>query len=210
MSLPISLSTLVAFCILNVGFALIPGPDVLCIVSNSLQRGRRAGWGVCAGMATAQLFHATCATLGLSAVLLAVPTAYLAVKTAGALYLAWLGVRMIRRPASIESAPQATPFSQPFAQGALSTLLNPKIALFAVSILPQFLDATRSDVVAQTIALCGLWIGSGTAMNLITATVAAQTRGLLRARPRVFERMQQAAGAALLALAARIAVERTR
>ena len=210
MSLPISLSTLIAFSVLNVGFALIPGPDVLCIVSNSIARGWRAGWLVCTGIATALLFHATCATLGLSAVLLAVPTAYVAVKTAGALYLAWIGVRMIRRPARLEPALRPNALSHPFAQGALTNLLNPKIALFAVSILPQFLDATRPDTVAQTVALCALWIATGTATNLVTATAAARARGLLRARPRLFERMQQAAGAALVGLAARIAAERAR
>lgn len=210
MTAPISAATALAFCVINVGFALIPGPDVLCIVSNAVARGRRAGWGVCMGIACALLFHATCAVAGLSALLLAVPTAYLAVKIGGALYLAWIGVRLIRQPVRLAAERAPTLLAHPFAQGAMTNLLNPKIALFAAAILPQFIDPARGHVALQTAALAALWIASGTAMNLVTATAAAQLRHLLLARPRLFERMQQAAGAALLALAARIALDKAR
>lgn len=210
MSLPISLATVFTFCTLNIGFALIPGPDVICIVTNSMARGRSAGAWVCLGIATALLFHAGCAIAGLSAILLGLPKAYLVVKIAGACYLVWLSVRMIRHPAVIDITPSTSVLDHPFVQGAVTNLLNPKIALFAVAILPQFIDVSRGAVVMQTATLCLLWIVSGTATNLLTAVIAAQMRRVLLARPRVFKRMQQMAGIILFGLAARIAFDRVR
>lgn len=83
-------ATLLAFTMLNIGFALIPGPDVICILTHAVTRGTRAGAAVCAGIACAALVHVAAASLGLTAFLAAVPTAFVAVKAAGAVYLVWL------------------------------------------------------------------------------------------------------------------------
>ncbi len=206
----IDTSTLVAFVLLNVSFALIPGPDVLCILSNAVTRGQRAGASVCFGIATGCLFHVACATLGLSAVLLAVPAAFFVVKLVGALYLLWLGWQMLRHPLPVTGAASAHALRSPFVQGVLSNVLNPKIAIFFVAILPQFIVPERGNVAAQALWLGLVSIATGTAVNLVTATLGARARALLLARERLFRRIQQAAGCMLIGLGLRVALERAR
>ncbi len=202
--------TLLAFTLLNMSFALIPGPDVFCILGNAIARGARAGVLVCLGIASGALFHVACATLGLGAVLLAVPTLFVLVKACGAAYLIWLGVQMLRHPASPNSLPAPTGLRSPFAQGALSNLLNPKIALFFVAILPQFVVPENGRPELQALLLGLVSVTSGTAVNLVTALLGARTRELLQARARAFERIQQAAGACLIGLGVRVALDRVR
>jgi threonine/homoserine/homoserine lactone efflux protein len=193
-------------------FALIPGPDVVCILGNAIGRGARAGAQVCLGIATACLFHVACATLGLAALLLAVPTAFLAVKLAGAAYLCWMGVQMLRAPASIDglqsSGAAPSRWNAPFVQGALSNLLNPKVALFFVAILPQFIDPARGNPALQALVLGLVSIASGTAVNLVTAALGARARRFLLARQKLFQRAQQAAGGLLIGLGVRVAVQK--
>ncbi len=203
----IELPTLLAFTIMNMGFALIPGPDVLCILSHSVAQGPRAGYRVCLGIATACLFHAVCAALGLTAILAAVPSAFFIVKVAGALYLAWLGWRMLRHPAELVEAAGGRSAS-PFLRGALSNLLNPKIALFFLAILPQFVRPERGTPELQALVLGLVSIVSGTAVNLVTATLGGQARRFFLTRTKVLRWLQQAAGVLLLGFAVRVAAER--
>lgn len=201
-------STLLAFTLLNMSFALIPGPDVICILTNSVARGARAGATVCAGIACAALVHVAAAALGLTAVFLAVPTAFLVVKAVGAAYLAWIGWQMLRRPASLDLRPGTSRWSSPFAQGAVSNLLNPKIAIFFLAILPQFIDPALGSPGLQAAILGIVSIASGTAVNLCTAALGGRARRWLVAKPRLFKRLQQWAGGALVGLGAKVALER--
>lgn len=209
MHLPVDTTTLLAFTLLNMSFALIPGPDVVCILSNAIGRGARAGAAVCLGIAAGSLFHVACATLGLSALLLAVPPAFTAVKTAGAAYLLWLGWKMLRRPGALDDGGGGL-LRRPFAQGALSNLLNPKVALFFVAILPQFVSPSRGGVAAQALLLGLVSIASGLAVNLMTTTLGAHARRLLLAHAGSFAHLQQLAGGALVVLGLRVALERSR
>lgn len=206
----IATSTLLAFTLLNMSFALIPGPDVICILSNSVSRGGAAGIKVCLGIACAALVHVAAASLGLTAFLAAVPTAFLAVKAIGAVYLMWLGWQMLRHPAPVGIEPRRSRWSSPFAQGALSNLLNPKVAIFFLAILPQFIDPTLGHPGLQAAVLGLVSIASGTAVNLCTATLGGRARHWLLAKPRVFQRFQQVAGATLMGLGVKVALERAR
>lgn len=206
----ISLSTLIAFTLLNMSFALIPGPDVLCILTNSVSRGTRAGVQVCLGIACAALVHVTAASLGLSAFLAAVPTAFVAVKVLGAMYLVWIGWQMLRSPVTVSAAPRPSRWNAPFAQGAVSNLLNPKIAIFFLAILPQFVDPARGHPGLQAALLGIVSIVSGTAVNLCTATLGGRARSFIIERPSLFQRFQQLAGAALVGLGIRVALDRAR
>jgi threonine/homoserine/homoserine lactone efflux protein len=203
-------ATLLAFTVLNMGFALIPGPDVLCILSNAVARGTRAGVLVCAGIASAALVHVAVAALGLTAMLAAVPTAFVAVKLAGAAYLAWIGWQMLRRPVSLGVQRPHSPFASPFAQGAVSNLLNPKIAMFFLAVLPQFIDPARGHSGLQALLLGLVSIVSGTAVNLCTATLGGRARRWIVGRPGLFQRLQQLAGGALIGLGLKVALERAR
>jgi threonine/homoserine/homoserine lactone efflux protein len=204
----IAFSTLIAFTLLNMSFALIPGPDVICILSNSISRGARAGYLVCFGIASACLFHVTCASLGLTAVLAAIPSAFLVVKAIGAGYLIWLGWQMLRHPSGSAVSASSGSLRSPFVQGALSNLFNPKIAIFFLAILPQFIQPSHGHPGLQAAILGLVSIVSGTAVNLVTATLGARARQFLVSRDRLFKRFQQASGALLIALAARVAVEK--
>lgn len=205
-------ATLLAFTMLNIGFALIPGPDVICILTNAVTRGTRAGAAVCAGIACAALVHVAAASLGLTAFLAAVPTAFVAVKAAGAAYLVWLGWQMLRRPAALDAAMNdtASRWRSPFAQGAVSNLLNPKIAIFFLAILPQFVDPTLGHPGPQTAVLGLASIVSGTAVNLCTAALGGRARRCLSALPMLFQRLQQMAGMALVGIGVKVALERAR
>lgn len=203
-------TTLVGFTLLNMSFALIPGPDVICILSNSVSRGGRAGAMVCAGIACAALVHVAAASLGLTAFLAAVPTAFLVVKWVGAAYLVWLGWQMLRNPVRLDAAASTTRWSSPFAQGALSNLFNPKMALFFLAILPQFIEPSHVHPGLQVAMLGMLSIVSGAAVNLCTASLGGRARQWLVARPGVFQRFQQCAGAALAGLGIKVALARVR
>lgn len=203
-------TTLLAFTLLNMSFALIPGPDVICILTNAVSRGHRAGVLVCAGIACAALVHVAAASLGLTAFLAAVPTAFFAVKIAGAVYLVWLGWQMLRRPTSFDSQPSSSRWASPFAQGAVSNLLNPKIAIFFLAILPQFIDPSLGHPGLQAAVLGVVSIVSGTAVNLCTAALGGRAGHWLAAKPTLFRRFQQFAGAALVGLGIKVALERAR
>ncbi|MCZ2407003.1 MAG: LysE family translocator [Burkholderiales bacterium] len=179
-------------------------------MTNSVARGTAAGIKVCGGIASAALVHVTAATLGLTAFLSAVPTAFFAVKAAGAVYLMWLGWQMLRRPASLDTEIPATYWSSPFAQGEISNLLNPKMAIFFLAILPQFIDPSRGNAMMQA-AFFGIFsVTSAAAINLCTATLGGKARQLVLNRPNIFCRFQQIAGIALIGLGLKVAVERAR
>lgn len=201
-------STLLTFTLLNMGFALIPGPDVICILSNSVSRGGRAGASVCAGIACAALVHVAAAALGLTALLAAVPTAFLVVKAVGAGYLVWLGWQMLRSPVAVGAPVSTRRWNSPFTQGALSNLFNPKIALFFLAILPQFIDPSLDRPGLQVALLGIVSIVSGAAVNLCTATLGGLASEWLVARPMFFQRFQQLAGAALAGLGVKLALAR--
>ncbi len=196
-----TLSTLIAFTLFNMTMALVPGPDVLCIVSNAIARGRRAGIDVCLGIACACLLHALFASLGLTTLLLTTPNLYLGLKLAGAGYLAWIAWGMLRRPAALSNTSDMKARHAPFLQGACSSLFNPKIAMFFLAILPQFIDPARGSAAAQSVLLGVICVSSGTAVNLVTACTAARLSVRLQANPMAQRRIQQIAGAVLMVVA---------
>ena len=148
------LSTWLLFCGASVALALTPGPNMLLLVSRTLAQGRRAGLLTLAGTQTGLSFHIAAVAFGLAAVLVAVPLAYDAIRVAGALYLAWLAVQTWReRDAASANAPPPIPASRLYRDGVMSSVLNPKIALFELALLPQFVDPARGSVLAQTLIL---------------------------------------------------------
>lgn len=205
----IDLSTLVTFTLMNMGFALIPGPDVLCILSNAVARGARAGHQVCLGIAVACLFHVLCATLGLTAILAAIPSAFLVIRLTGAGYLCLLGWQMLRHPRGAAALPSGASLRSPFAQGAVTNLLNPKIAVFFLAVLPQFIQPSQGHPGLQALVLGLVSIVSGTAVNLVTASLGARAGRFLTSRESWFARFQQASGAVLIGFAARVVFERS-
>lgn len=145
---------LLPFCAACVALALTPGPNMLLLLSRTLSQGRRAGLLTLTGTQTGLSVHIATVAFGLAALLVAVPLAYDAVRIAGALYLAWLAVSTWREgDAEGEAAGRSIPASLLYRDGVLSSVLNPKIALFELALLPQFVDPARGSVLAQTLLL---------------------------------------------------------
>ena len=191
---------------------ITPGPDVLYIVGRSIGQGRVAGLVSVLGISTGCLFHVASAALGLSALMLALPLAYDAVRYAGAAYLVWLGVRAIVSESSPLHVQRVDPdrLGRVFQQGVLTNMLNPKVALFFLAFLPQFTDPGRGPVPLQ-IALLGLiFIGNGTIVCVIYALAASWLGEWLKTRYDIATWLNRAMGALFIGVGVRLALANRR
>ena len=157
---------------------LIPGPAVLYIVGRSLSQGHRAGLVSVLGLSVGALVHVAAATAGLSAILLASATAFGLVKALGAGYLIYLGIRTLlaRRPPAIVRASSPRPLYRLFTDGVLVSVLNPRIAVFFLAFLPQFVEPGRGPVPQQVLLLGLIYV----ALALVTDSGYAFLAGSLR------------------------------
>ncbi|MDQ6662694.1 MAG: LysE family translocator [Chloroflexota bacterium] len=144
-------TTIALFLGAGLGLVIIPGPNIVYIVTRSVDQGRRAGLFSALGVETATLVHVTAAALGLSALLLSSALAFTIVKYVGAAYLIFLGLRTLlsREPDHQEVVVEPKPLSRIYVQGVVVNLLNPKTALFFLAFLPQFVDPTRGAIPEQ-------------------------------------------------------------
>ena len=187
-----------------------PGQDMLLVMSRSIAQGPAAGVVTAAGVGTGLLGHTVLATLGLGAVLTASDWAFTVLKVVGAAYLVWLGIGLLRTRSATLEVTQGAPRSltRLFADGALSNLSNPKIAVFYFAFLPQF---DGHDVAHPTLAVAML----GTVFAVLTFAVKGPVgagAGLLstwlRRRPRVLVGVYRSSGAVMLGLGVRLLMER--
>ena len=154
-----------------------PGADILYIVARSTRQGFGAGTSAALGVSTGCLVHVAAATFGLSALLAASSTAFTVVKCVGALYLVYLGITSwpMNRCAVHGAAPPPPPASlrKVFAQGVVTNVLNPKVALFFLAFLPQFIDQAAPGKLLAFLSLGLVFVVNATAWNLLVAYVAA-------------------------------------
>jgi threonine/homoserine/homoserine lactone efflux protein len=191
---------------------ITPGPDVLYIVGRSIGQGRLAGLVSVLGISAGCLFHVMSAALGLSALMLALPLAYDAVRYAGAAYLVWLGVRALVSTSSPLHVQRVEPerLRRVFRQGVVTNVLNPKVALFFLAFLPQFTDPARGPVSLQ-IALLGLvFIGNGTIICIGYALAASWLGEWLKLRYDVATWLNRGMGGLFVGLGVRLALESRR
>ncbi|HKE39686.1 MAG TPA: LysE family translocator [Casimicrobiaceae bacterium] len=187
-----------------------PGADTLYIVGRSSLQGARAGAVAALGIGAGCCVHMLAAALGLSALLAASATAFTAVKLIGAAYLIYLGVSLWRsgprpRAAGRPSASRA-PLRVVFAQGVLTNVLNPKVALFFLAFLPQFVDANAPYKLVAFLFLGLVFNFNGTLWNLFVAWSAAKVGGRVAARGRAAAWLSRVAGAAFVALGVKLAL----
>ncbi len=150
----ISLQTLLIFAAASALLALTPGPNWLYLLSRTMCQGKRAGFVSLAGTMSGVTVHMLAAAFGLSVVLLAVPFMFDAIKLAGAAYLLWMAWSTIRDGGGFEPRPmEPAPDRVLFRQALLTGVLNPKVAIFYLSLLPQFIDPARGAVLAQSLIL---------------------------------------------------------
>jgi threonine/homoserine/homoserine lactone efflux protein len=173
---PIFLGFVVAGLALNI----VPGADMTFIIASAARGGRRDGIVAALGVGAGALFHISAAVLGLSAILASSQTAFDLIKYAGAAYLLWIAFSLIRsEQASVYRPPPIVP-ARLFRSAMLVNILNPKVALFFLAFLPQFVDPAASLPAAQILCL-GLWFDfAGTLVNIAVAIVAAGAAGRLR------------------------------
>jgi threonine/homoserine/homoserine lactone efflux protein len=179
--------TLAVFALAALALVALPGPNLLYITARSLAEGRRAGLVSVLGIETGTLVHVTAAAVGVSALLASSAVAFGVVRYAGAAYLIYLGVRALLARQPQERTPSAVPARAPLArvyrQAVLVQLLNPKVALFFLAFLPQFVDPARGAVAVQTLVLGAIVATIGVTVSSLWA-LAADAAGARRAPAR--------------------------
>jgi threonine/homoserine/homoserine lactone efflux protein len=199
---------------LFVGAALLlnltPGPDMLYVAGTAAARGRTAGVLAALGVGAGCVFHTLLAALGVSALIAASDLAFTALKWAGAAYLVWSGLVMLRPRRPAAGGPTVAPKTdKPFWQGALINALNPKVALFFLAFLPQFIDAGAPGQAMALLALGTLFNVGGTAVNLVVALAASGVAaGLTRGggSARLGPWLQRLAGVMFVGLGVKLAL----
>jgi threonine/homoserine/homoserine lactone efflux protein len=194
---------------------MTPGPDTLYIVGQSVARGRRAGLLSVLGISTGVLIHTAAAAIGLSALLAGSATAFTAVRYAGAAYLLYLGSRLLLHvgdhPAQAEPSaqpgapPAAAGFWTVYGQGLLTNVLNPKVALFFLAFLPQFVDPASPHRTTAFLTLGLAFVATGTLWCLGLAWFAAAASRRLRHGRSTAQWLNRAAGVLFIALGIRVA-----
>jgi threonine/homoserine/homoserine lactone efflux protein len=191
---------------------LTPGQDTFFILGRSIASGRPAGIAAALGVSAGTVMHTCAAALGLSALLATSPSAFMAVKLAGAAYLLYIGVRaLMTRPNGAPGA-QAGNGSDgrwpAFRQGIVTNLLNPKVALFFLALMPQFISAGSTRKVGAFLALGLTFVTLGLAWCTTLAVGAAHLRKALLRRPSLATWMNRVAGTMFIALGLRLATTR--
>ena len=188
---------------------LTPGQDTLYILGRSLNGGLKAGMASALGITCGSIVHTLAAAAGLSLLLKAFPLAFVAVKLCGAAYLIYLGARLVlaRHGAApdLTMAPPPSSAGRAFAQGALTNLLNPKVALFFLALLPQFIDPQGTAKTLAFLALGATFVALGLLWCLVLAMGAARLRALLVRKAHLRRRIDRAVGALFMLLGARLA-----
>jgi threonine/homoserine/homoserine lactone efflux protein len=156
--------------------ALTPGPNMIYLISRSLCQGRAAGVMSWFGVVLGFTVHMVCAAVGLTALFMAVPLGYEVLKFAGAIYLLWLAWQAVRpgsrSPFEARDLPPESP-RKLFTMGLLTSILNPKVAIFYLSVLPQFISPEAGSVLAQSLLLGTTQVCIGSTVNLLVTLSAA-------------------------------------
>jgi len=187
---------------------LTPGPDTLYILGRSITQGREAGIASALGISLGSIFHTCAAALGLSAILATSALAFGAIKLLGGAYLVFLGIKMLldrKKQLNLPSNFRRRTSAAAFRQGILTNVLNPKVALFFLAFLPQFIDPASNMKVASFLALGFTFVTTGTIWCLILAWFASSFSERLRANETIAQWLNRTAGALFVFLGLRLA-----
>jgi RhtB (resistance to homoserine/threonine) family protein len=201
------------FVLTGVLLNLTPGQDTMFILGRSLTGGLRAGVASALGIGVGSIVHTLAAAAGLSAILAASPAAFLAVRVAGALYLVYLGAKLLLTRAQQDSDLQVTLAEEgdagsAFRQGIVTNILNPKVALFFLALLPQFIEPDSPSKTLAFLTLGITFVSTGTIWCLVLAFSAARLRHFFRGNPRVRTLIDRVTGGLFIALGIRLAADR--
>ncbi len=198
---------LIPFVVASAILVAIPGPAVLYIVSTGIARGRGSALASMAGIETGAMVHVLAATVGLSALVTSSALAFSVLKYAGAAYLILLGIRTLRAGVTVELAPRAEVSNlRSYGRGVVVNVLNPKVALFFLAYLPQFVDPRRGSVAFQLVTLGLVFVTVAILIDSVYALSSGTIGSLLQRRP-IFARAQnRVAGVTYIALGATAAL----
>lgn len=203
MMLPIDPALLGGFIVAAVAIIVSPGPDTIVILRHALTGGRGTGLAAVSGVQLGLLVHTALAVAGISLLIASSPVLFKALTVIGAVYLAWLGIQSLRGVGGLEVETGAAPAGAGRAcrEAALCNILNPKVILWFLALLPNFVNPEVGDVTAQLIALSALLI----AINILwQAPMALAADGVRRwlGRPEAMRAVNRVSGVILLVMAA--------
>ena len=201
-------SNLALFMIATVTLNLTPGPDLLYVIAQSIGQGRWAGIVSSLGIASGCLVHTFAVTFGITGLFLVIPSAYDVVRYAGAAYLVYLGIRVLTSPSGLPTSPEIKRRSlrSIFWQGVITNILNPKVALFFLAFLPQFIDANSPQKALAFVLLGLIFNVGGTAWLLMVAWAASRTTSAIRDSARIKLWLERAIGTMFVALGVKLAL----
>ena len=206
----VSTAALLGIAGVALGLVLTPGPNMIYLVSRSITQGRRAGLVSLLGVAAGFLVYLAAATAGIAALFALVPPVYTALKIGGAAYLLWLAWNAVKPGGRSAFDPQPLPADPPrrlFTMGLVTNLLNPKIAILYVSLLPQFVNTGRGHVAQQTLLLGVTQISIALTVNCLIVLSAGSLSRFLTARPLWLRIQRYLMGTVLAGLAVRIGTD---
>jgi threonine/homoserine/homoserine lactone efflux protein len=203
-------SSLLGFALISLGLVLTPGPNMIYLISRSITQGPAAGIISLGGVALGFVFYMLCAAFGITALLFAVPYAYDALRFAGAAYLLWMAWQAVkpggRSPFQVKKLAVDSPHKL-FAMGFVTNLLNPKIAMLYLALLPQFIDPAAGSVLLQSVVLGSIQIAISVSVNAMIALAAGSIALFLAQRPAWLLLQRYLMGTVLAGLAVRMAFE---
>lgn len=200
-------ATLFVFIAATLALNIAPGPDVLYVLANSARYGAAGGVLAALGISFGVVLHACLAAFGIAALLLAHPWALQVLRLVGGLYLIILGISTLLSARSQATAKQITHSGwRIFARGFVTNAFNPKVALFFLAFLPQFIHAGRTSPMLQVLMLGGIFIACGTLVNVGYAFAGGWVSAALRRQPRWQTRLNRLSGSILVLLGVRLLI----
>jgi threonine/homoserine/homoserine lactone efflux protein len=197
-------TTLMIFAAAALALVAIPGPNLIYIATRSIAQGPGAGFASALGVEAGTLIHVGAAAAGLSALIASSATAFTVLKYVGAAYLLYLGARTLMTRQSSEPSPDpvAAPLHRAFSEGMLVNVLNPKVALFFLAFLPQFVDPGRGGAALQTLVLGAVFFAVALVMDLLYVVAAGALGRWMRSKGGAARRQRHVTAGIYFALGA--------
>jgi threonine/homoserine/homoserine lactone efflux protein len=188
--------------------AIAPGPDVIYVLTRAVSQGRKAGIAAALGFASGCIFHTVLAAVGVAALIRSSELAFDLVRYAGAAYLVWIGIQALRHRSafSIEGASDKKALAAIYKQSVIGNMLNPKVTLFFLAFLPQFVNSEAGNVGLQMALLGVVFMGVTIVVFGAVAIFAAMIGDWIRRKPAIGERLNVFAGVTFIALGIRVAL----
>jgi threonine/homoserine/homoserine lactone efflux protein len=196
------------FLVASALLTIAPGPDIVYVLTRGIAQGPRAGIAAAFGFATGCIFHTVLAAVGIAAVIRSSELAFNLVRYAGAAYLVWIGIQALRHRASfsIEGASEARALSTIYRQSVIGNVLNPKVTLFFLAFLPQFVNTQAGHVGWQMALLGAVFMVVTVVIFSAVALFAGWIGAWIRRKPVIGERLNIFAGVTFIALGIRVAL----